>query len=150
LPPRVDSKSPDLAPLRPTSARGAHTKDGDFHAIEFDPRPGLVCVLMPEAPVHKNDFPQTREYEIRFTWQVPAMKTKPVAQGVRQAPHCKLWLRIHGADAGHECRSLPGFECPMTPARSASPIPATGRATAKPNESYLAQKYQNGVRCDPL
>jgi hypothetical protein len=56
---------------------------------------------MPEAAVHENHLAQSRENKIGRAGKVGPMKPEAIAKLVRKAPHDKLWLGIHFADAPH-------------------------------------------------
>jgi len=58
-------------------------------------------VLMPEASVDQNDFPQPRKYQVWRARQIAAMQPKAIAQPVRRRPHGQLRLCVGLANAPH-------------------------------------------------
>lgn len=62
-------------------------------------------MAMPKTPMNKNTDPEPRQYNIRFSRQVFAMKPEPVAMGVQKAPDCHFRLGAFPFDASHHAGS---------------------------------------------
>ena len=73
---------------------------------EIDPSLGQNSIFtssmaMPKTPMYKNTDPQSRQYNIRFSRQVFAMKSEPIAMSVQKAPDRHFRLGALPFDAGH-------------------------------------------------
>jgi hypothetical protein len=62
-------------------------------------------MAMPKTPMYKNTDPESRQYNIRFSRQVFAIKSEPVAMGVQKAPDCHFRLGALPFDASHHAGS---------------------------------------------
>lgn len=77
---------------------------------EIDSRLGqnsiFTCSMaMPKTPMYKNTDPESRQYNVRFSRQVFAMKSEPVAMSVQKAPDCHFRLGAFPFDASHHAGS---------------------------------------------
>lgn len=63
------------------------------------------CMAMPKTPMYKNTDPESRQYNIRFSRHVFAMKSEPIAMGVQKAPDCHFRLGAFPFDASHHAGS---------------------------------------------
>lgn len=77
---------------------------------EIDSRLGQDSIFtssmaMPKTPMYKNTDPESRQYNIRFSRQVFAMKSEPIAMGVQKAPDCHFRLGAFPFDASHHAGS---------------------------------------------
>ena len=61
---------------------------------------------MPEAPVHKNYLPFSREDQIRVGGKRRVVKTESVAQFLYKAPDQQLGLRILSSHPAHQFAAL--------------------------------------------
>jgi hypothetical protein len=58
-------------------------------------------MVMPKTPMYKNTDPESRQYNIRFSRQVFAMKSEPIAVSVQKAPDCHFRPGAFPFDASH-------------------------------------------------
>lgn len=62
---------------------------------------------MPEAAMHEDHGPVTRENQVRRAWQVADMKLVSEAGSVKIASHHELGASILSANGGHHARAYP-------------------------------------------
>jgi len=58
-------------------------------------------MLMPEAPMNKDDLAQPREYQVGDAGEFPRMKPVSEPHAMHQTADNHLWTRISAFDAGH-------------------------------------------------
>ena len=58
-------------------------------------------MVMPKTPMYKNTDPESRQYNIRFSRQVFAMKSEPIAMSVQKAPDRHFRPGAFPFDASH-------------------------------------------------
>lgn len=58
-------------------------------------------MVMPKTPMYKNTDPESRQYNIRFSRQVFAMKSEPIAMSVQKAPDRHFRPSAFPFDASH-------------------------------------------------
>jgi len=59
----------------------------EFNTSLWQVRESAARMSVPEATMNQKNRPTAREYYIRLTRQVAAMKPKPVSHPVKHAPH---------------------------------------------------------------
>lgn len=62
-------------------------------------------MAMPKTPVHKNANFQSRQYNVRFSWQVPAMKSEAVTMCMQKSPDSQFRFGVLSPDSGHHSGS---------------------------------------------
>jgi len=61
---------------------------------------------MPEAAVHEDDLPSTREHQVRLSRKRPYMELVSVTKPVEKAAHGKFGSCIFGPNSGHALATL--------------------------------------------
>lgn len=62
-------------------------------------------MTMPKTSVHKNADFQSRQYNVRFSWQVPAMKSEAVTMCMQKPPDSQFRFGVFSLDPGHHSGS---------------------------------------------
>jgi hypothetical protein len=62
-------------------------------------------MTMPKTPVHKNADFQSRQYNVRFSWQVPAMKSEAVTMCMQKPSDSQFRFGVFSLDPGHHSGS---------------------------------------------
>lgn len=58
-------------------------------------------MAMPEAAVHQDDLSVPREHYVGLAWQVFSVKSKSVAEMMKDRPHDQFRLGVLTADSTH-------------------------------------------------
>jgi hypothetical protein len=80
--------------------------------------PSTTWMLMPEAPMHKNDFSQPGENHIRNPGKVACVESVSEPHAVYQTADNHLWTGIRTFDAGHSFTAFLFGEIIHGPGRS--------------------------------
>ena len=62
-------------------------------------------MVVPKAPIHKDDLAPRREHQIRASGQVISMQSIPVSETMEQSPHQSLRSGVFRLDPGHDSAS---------------------------------------------
>jgi len=92
LPPALDISAAFCFPVVRVRLRGHTATSAPVH--------------MPEAAMHKNDFPVSGKDYVWYAREIPAVQTKSVPHRMHHAPDRQLRLRILRADPRHTAGSL--------------------------------------------
>lgn len=77
----------------------------ELHAGFGGGRESATFMPMPEASMDKYTGPESREYNVGASREVPAMKPKSVTVGMEQPSYHELWPGITPLDACHHARA---------------------------------------------